>query len=274
MNKKVGFIGLGNMGKGMAVNLARAGVDLTVYDLDPEPVRELAALGAKVAGSCREIGASCDVVEIVVVNDAQVERVVHGDGGKDAGILAGARPGTIIVIHSTVHPATCRKIAAAASERGVGVIDAAVSGAEARSKDGTLTLMVGGPSELVEECRPILEIVGERVFHLGEIGRGQVAKLCNNLMSIVNLATVEEALRLAERAGIDEEQMIEIASVSTGESWALHGFGPMRDLMRGRGVTQSIALIARKDVALAVEMAKSLGAEVPIAEFVVGLGRR
>lgn len=274
MDKKVGFIGLGNMGKGMAVNLARAGVDLTVFDLSAEPLRELAALGAKVAGSCGELGERCDIVEIVVVNDRQVEQVVYGDGRGDRGVLATARPGTIIVIHSTVHPETCQKIAAAARERGVGVIDAAVSGAEARSKEGTLTLMVGGPTELVDACRPIFDIVGERVFHLGEVGRGQVAKLCNNLMSIVNLATVEEALRLAERAGIDEKQMIEIASVSTGESWALHGFGPMRDLMRGRGATQSIAVIARKDVALAVEMAKSLGAEVPVAEFVVGLSKR
>ena len=100
------------------------------------------------------------------------------------------------------------------------------------------------------------------MFHLGGLGRGQVAKLCNNPMSIVNLATVEEALRLAEKAGIGEKQMIEIASFSTGESWALHGFGPMRDLMRSRWWDRSLAVLARKDVALAVELARSLEIEV------------
>jgi 3-hydroxyisobutyrate dehydrogenase-like beta-hydroxyacid dehydrogenase len=273
MQKVIGFVGLGNMGKGMAVNLARAGVDLHVYDLDPKLVAELVGLGAKAVRSNGELGAVCDIIEIVVVNDRQVEQVVFGDGKGDDGILATARPGTILVIHSTVHPDTCRRIAEAAAKKNVGVIDAAVSGAEARSKDGSLTLMVGGPEELVAACRPVFEIVGDRVFHLGEVGRGQVAKLCNNLMSIVNLATVEEGLRLAQEAGIDEAQMIEIASVSTGESWALHGFGPMRDLLRARGVTASIALIARKDVALAVDLAESLGVKVPIAKFVVDLGR-
>lgn len=274
MQKAVGFVGLGNMGKGMAVNLARAGVDLRVYDLDPRPVAELVALGAKAVHSNRELGAVADIIEIVVVNDRQVEQVVFGDGKGDDGVLAAARPGTILVIHSTVHPNTCRRIADAAATKKVGVIDAAVSGAEARSKDGSLTLMVGGPEDLVATCRPIFEIVGERVFHLGEIGRGQVAKLCNNLMSIVNLATVEEALHLAQQAGIDESLMIEIASVSTGESWALHGYGPMRDLLRSRGVTASIALIARKDVALAVELADSIGVKVPIAKFVVDLAKQ
>ena len=274
MDKTIGFVGLGNMGKGMAMNLARAGVDLRVYDLQPKLLRELEALGAKAVGSNRELGATCDIVEIVVVNDRQVEQVVLGDGKADDGILASARPGTILVIHSTVHPDTCRRLAAAAAAKKVGVIDAAVSGAEARSLDGTLTLMVGGPDALVEACRPLFEIVGERVFHLGELGRGQVAKLCNNLMSIVNLATVEEALALAERAGIPEQLMIEIASVSTGESWALHGFGPMRDLMGARGAKRTIAVIARKDVALAVELARSLDTPVPIAEFVVELGKR
>lgn len=274
MDKTIGFVGLGNMGKGMAVNLARAGVDLYVYDLQAEVVEELRTLGAKAVASNRELGERCDIIEIVVVSDRQLEQVVLGDGKGDDGILAGARPGTILVIHSTVHPDTCRRLAEAAAAKEVGVIDAAVSGAEERSKDGSLTLMVGGPVELVDACRPLFEIVGDRVFHLGDLGRGQVAKLCNNLMSIVNLATVEEALRLAERAGIDEKKMIEIASVSTGESWALHGLGPMRDLMRSHGHDRTIAVIAGKDVALAVDLARSLDIDVPIAEFVVDLGRR
>jgi len=226
--EKIGYIGLGNMGKGMAINIARGGFDLTVYDLNRDSTEELRALGAKVASSNREIGETCDIIEICVVNDKQVEQVVFGTD-EDEGVLAGARPGSLIVVHSTVHPKTCERVAAAAQEKG---LDAAVSGVEAGSASGTLTLMVGGPLEHLEICRPVFEAVGANVFHMGEVGRGQVAKLCNNLMSIVNLVTAEEGLRLAEAAGIDEKQMIEIASVSTGNSWALRGFGPMRDLLK------------------------------------------
>jgi len=230
MNRKVGYIGLGNMGKGMAINIAKGGFDLTVYDLNPEPTAELRELGAKVASSNREIGETCDLVEICVINDKQVEQVVFGTD-EDEGVLAGARPGSLLVVHSTVHPETCQRVAAAAQQKGLDAIDAAVSGAEAGSVSGTLTLMVGGPAEHLETCRPVFEAVGANIFHMGEVGRGQVAKLCNNLMSIVNLVTVEEGLRLAESAGIDEKQMVEIASVSTGNSWALRGYGPMRELL-------------------------------------------
>lgn len=272
MNKKIGYIGLGNMGQGMAINIAKGGFDLTVYDLNHELTQSLQTLGAKVATSNKEVGEICDIIEICVVNDKQVEQVVFGTD-KDAGVLAGARPGSLIVVHSTVHPKTCERIAAAAQEKGLDAIDAAVSGAEAGSASGTLTLMIGGPPEHLETCRPIFEAVGANVFHMGDVGRGQVAKLCNNLMSIINLVTVEEGLRLAEAAGIDEKQMIEIASVSTGNSWALHGFGPMRDLLKkALGDEGSMALIARKDVALAVDLARSLEVPVPVAEFVVDLG--
>lgn len=269
---KIGYIGLGNMGKGMALNIARAGFDLTVYDLDPERVEEAVAVGARAASSNREVGARCDIIEICVVNDRQLEQVVLGSDD-DPGVLAGARPGALVVVHSTVHPDTCRALAAECATQGVDLIDAAVSGAEERSLAGTLTLLVGGDAQHLETCRPIFEAVGEHIFSMGEVGRGQVAKLCNNLMSIINLVTVEEGLRLAEAAGINEQQMIEIASVSTGNSWALHGYGPMRDLAHKLlGDRGSMARIARKDVALAADVAESLGVEAPLAKFVVELG--
>ena len=140
MTEKYGFIGLGNMGKPMAMNLARSGVDLTVYDLDQETLGDLEKLGAKIADSAHQLGGECDIVEIVVMNDRQVEEVITG-GEDGKGLLAGMKPGSLIVIHSTVLPETCKRMAIAANEAGVGIIDAAVSGAEERSIDGTLTLL-------------------------------------------------------------------------------------------------------------------------------------
>ncbi len=132
MATKVGFIGLGNIGKPMAINVAKAGFDLMVYDLREEPLKELAGLGAKVASSAREVGEHGEIVELVVVDDAQVETLTLGEGG----VLSGAKPDTVIAIHSTVHPKTVRKIAELARTRGVGVIDAEVSGGERGAQGG------------------------------------------------------------------------------------------------------------------------------------------
>lgn len=270
---RVGFIGLGNMGKPMAVNLAKAGVALTVYDRDPLPLRALEALGAQVASSAREVGERSEIVEIVVMTDRQVEEVVLGKA-QGEGLLAGMSPGSIIVIHSTVHPDTCRRMASAAAGKQVGVIDAAVSGAEARSKEGTLTLMVGGDRELVERCQPVFSIVGRDVFHMGDVGMGQVTKLCNNLMSLVNLQVVEEALALARGAGIDEGRMLEIAQRSTGDSWALRSILPMRELIsRASHGAGSTARMGGKDLELALRVGQSLGVPLDFTEFAIQRAR-
>ena len=273
MKEKIGFIGLGNMGKPMAMNLARAGVDLTVYDLNPDTMRDLVALGAKTASSTAGIGEKCDIVELVVMNDRQIEEVITGRGQGD-GLLAGMKPGGLIIIHSTVSPVTCQRMAAACAERKISVIDAAVSGAEARSIEGTLTLMVGGDAAQVERARPIFSIVGEEVFHMGAVGMGQTAKLCNNLMSLINMKVVEEGLALARAAGIDEDQMIEIAKVSTGDSWALRGIKPMRALFaqstHGAG---SIAKLVAKDLVLALRFGEQLGVPLGFTDYAVNRDR-
>jgi 3-hydroxyisobutyrate dehydrogenase-like beta-hydroxyacid dehydrogenase len=267
MSKRIGFIGLGNMGKPMAINLARAGFELTVYDVRAEPLAELAELGAHVADSTHEVGERSDIIQTVVVDATQVEEVMLGNGAEE-GALAGASEGAILVIHSTVSPLTCHKIAEAASKQGVYVIDAAVSGAEERSMAGTLTLMVGGDATQVEACRPVFETVGENIFHVGELGQGLAAKLCNNLMCLANMQTVEEALRLATAAGIDEQRMIEISSVSSGDSWALRNALAMRDLLQRhpQGVEGTRA-IGMKDLSLAAKLARELGLDLPVTEF-------
>ncbi len=270
MTKRIGFIGLGNMGKPMAINLARAGFPLTVYDVRAEPLAELAALGAHVARSTREVGECCDIIETVVVDDAQVEAVMLGTGEGD-GVLAGAGEGAILVIHSTVSPLTCHKIADAASEKAVQVLDAAVSGAEPRSIAGTLSLMVGGDAKAVEACQPVFDVIGEKTYHVGALGQGLAAKLCNNLMLLATMQTLEEALRLAEAAGIAEETMVEIASASTGDSWAVRNIFTMREMMKKHpqgavGARQ----IGVKDLSLAAKMARELELDAPIAEFFAG----
>ncbi len=270
MAKSIGFVGLGNMGKPMAINLARAGFPLTVYDVRAEPLAELAALGAHVARSTREVGERCEIIETVVVDDTQVEAVMLGTGEGD-GVLAGAGEGAILVIHSTVSPLTCHKIAAAAEKKAVQVLDAAVSGAEERSAAGTLSLMVGGDTNAVEACQPVFEVLGERTYHVGALGQGLAAKLCNNLMLLANMQTLEEALRLAGAAGIAEETMVEIASTSTGDSWAVRNVFAMREMMERH--PQGVAgarQIGVKDLSLAASMARELELDAPIAEFFAG----
>jgi len=267
MDKKIGFIGLGNMGEHMATNIARAGFDLTVYDIRSEPLRALEKLGAKVARSPQEVGERCDIIETIVVNDAQVEEVLLGkDGG---GVLAGARPGSIMVIHSTVHPKTCQRIAALAKDKNVGVLDAAVSGAESGARAGTLSLMVGGDPALLEICRPVFNVIGKNIFHMGEVGMGEVAKLANNLMAIVNMQSTREGLRLARRAGIDEQKMLEVVKASTGNSWAVQSWEAMRQTAAQYTTgPKGMAQVGYKDVSLAVAVGHDVGVSLPVAALV------
>ena len=270
MEHRIGFIGLGNIGKPMAVNLLRAGYSVTVYDLRHEVLNGLEQLGAQIAASAREVGALSDIIEIAVLDDAQLETVVLGRDDDD-GVLAGAAPGAILLIHSTVSPDTCRDIAAQADRVAVRVVDAPVSGAEAGAIAGTLTLLVGGNADDVEPCRAVFNVIGERVFHLGGIGAGQVGKICNNLMFTVNLRTAFEALRLANAAGIDEKLMREITSGSTANSWSLENIDAMREMMRNRRQSRDSIAIGNKDLSLAADLGRSLGIDTPIAAFVSDL---
>jgi len=267
MVRRVGFVGLGNMGAPMARNLAKAGFELTVYDVRPEPAAELAALGAHVARTTREVGERSEIVSCVVVDGAQVERVFLGTGADD-GVLAGASPNSIFLVHSTVSPLTCRKLAEAARAKGVHVVDAAVSGAESRSEAGTLSVMAGGDAEVVERCRPVFDVIGEHVFHVGGLGQGLAAKLCNNLILLATLHALEEAIRIASAAGVDEKTMIEIASTSTGDSWAVRNFFATREMMqRHPQGPQGARQIGVKDLSLAAKLGHDLGLEVPVADF-------
>jgi 3-hydroxyisobutyrate dehydrogenase-like beta-hydroxyacid dehydrogenase len=246
---KVGFIGLGEQGKPMAVNLAAAdGFDLMVYDLRKEPLDELVALGARRAGSPREVGAHAELVEVIVVDDAQVEAVVLGDEG----VIAGARPGSVIAIHSTIRPATIRKIAAACAVKGVELIDAPVSGGARGAHTRTMSYMVGGDKELISKWRPIFLTSGSRIFHLGPLGAGMVAKLAHQVIVGLNVLAAGEGMMLAKKAGLDLGTMQEVvraggASSRIADNWVKHQ------------PSANAGKLWRKDLILALECAEELG---------------
>ena len=260
MATRVGFIGLGNIGTPMAMNVARAGFDLMVYDLREEPLKDLAALGATIARSAREVGAHGEIIELVVVDDAQVEAVTLGEGG----ILNGAKPGAVIAIHSTVHPKTVRKIAELAKAKGVGVIDAQISGGARGAQAQTLCYMVGGDKALLEKCRPVFATSGAHIFHLGELGMGAVAKLAHNLIVYVNMLAASEGIRLGEKAGLDLKALQDVVRVSAGQSRVADNWVQQRTLRDTyTSGPQGLMQLIHKDLRLALELGHDLGLPLP-----------
>ena len=260
MATRVGFIGLGNIGKPMAINIAKAEFDLMVYDLRDEPVRELTALGAKAARSADEIGAHGDIIELVVVDDAQVETALLGEGGA----LSTARRGSIIAIHSTVHPRTVRKLAEQAALKGVTLIDAEVSGGERGAIAKSLCYMVGGNKAAFERCRPIFATSGANIFHVGELGAGAITKLAHNLIVYVNMLAASEGMRLAERAGVGIDTMQQVVHAGAAQSRVADHWSQQRNLKDTytsgpRGLMELI----HKDLRLALELGHDLGVSLP-----------
>jgi 3-hydroxyisobutyrate dehydrogenase-like beta-hydroxyacid dehydrogenase len=271
MATRVGFIGLGNMGKHMAINIAKAGFDLMVYDLRAEPMRELTALGAKAARSADEIGAHGEIIEIVVVDDRQVEAALLGEGGA----LSGAKQGSIIVIHSTVHPRTVRKLAEQAAAKGVTLIDAEVSGGERGAIAKTLCYMVGGDKGAFERCRPIFATSGANIFHLGALGSGAITKLAHNLIVYVNMLAASEGMRLAEKAGVDLKSMEQVVHAGAAQSRVADHWSQQRKLKDTyTSGPRGLMDLMHKDLRLALELGHDLGLSLPGAALTQQLLQR
>lgn len=264
MTEKIGFIGLGNMGKAMCKNLLKAARNVIVFDIKPEPVKEVEALGATSAQSPTGLAQLSDFVFSMVYNDSQTEAVFFG---KD-GVLEGAKKDSTIVITSTISPWLCKRIAKEAERKGIGVIDAPVSGAPMGAEAGTLSIMVGGSEELLERCRPILELLGKRIFLLGGIGMGQVAKLLNNAMLHYNLFGAVEALNMATKAGIKLDRMLELVRSSSGMSWAVEHWDFYSSLKKKGPPAFDLSY---KDLKIAIDMAKEMGYEMPLASLCLQL---
>jgi len=267
---RIGFVGLGRMGRPMALRLVAAGLDPLVHDVDDSACRPLAERGARVAASAREVGERSDVIGVCVPADAHVRAVCEGADG----VLAGARPGTVVAVHSTVRPATVLALGRAAAARGVGVVDACVSGGEAGAADGTLVHMVGGDAAHVERCRPLLEATGARVVHTGRLGSGTRTKLCNNAMNYVAMHAVWEAVALARKAGVDEGTLAEVTIAAGIMSPAMQRFFAGLRLpadASARPDVQSMLAhyltVADKDLDIALELAAEVGADLPVTRL-------
>jgi len=208
--KKIGFIGCGTMGKLMALNLIKAGYPLTVHDLNPEPVKELVAAGATAANSPREVAEKSEVVISMLPSSPHVEQVMLGPDG----VLEGFKRGSIIIDMSTIDPIVTRKVAAAAAEKGIEMLDSPVGGSSSMARDGTLPLFVGGKKEILEQCRDILQVMGEKILHVGDVGTGEVVKLANNLLAAVSAIAICEAFIFGTKLGVDPKTLFEVFSTS------------------------------------------------------------
>ena len=245
---KIGFIGLGVMGKRMAKRIFEAGYKIKVFDVMEPVLNEFKKLGVETGESPGDVAVDADVVFMSLPNSRIVTNVVLGEDG----ILPKARPGTIIVDLSSITPKAIRDIYKKTSSKGVEVLDAPVSGGSAGAEAGTLTIMVGGKKEVFEKVEPILKVIGKTIYHVGEIGAGDTIKLVNNLLLGANMVAVAEALALGVKAGLDPQVMFEVITNSSGNSYALKAKYP-NFISKGNFEPGFMIDLQYKDLELAVE---------------------
>jgi 2-hydroxy-3-oxopropionate reductase len=260
--ENVGFVGLGIMGAAMAGNLLEAEHELVVHNRTRTKAEQLAQHGARVAASPREVAQTSDVVIIMLPGPPEVEEVVAGEGG----LLEGAAEGSLIVDMSTSSPLLARQLASMARERGVRMLDGPVSGGDVGARDGTLSIMVGGEDEDFERARPLFEVMGETVVHVGGAGAGQVVKACNQIVVALVIEAVAEALVLGSKAGVAPDRVVEVLSGSLasnmvlevkGEKFLSHEFTP------GGKVEYH-----RKDLGIALAAGREYGVTLPVTALV------
>jgi 3-hydroxyisobutyrate dehydrogenase-like beta-hydroxyacid dehydrogenase len=249
---KVGFIGLGMQGKYLAVNLAHAGYDLMVFDTRREPLDELAAAGARIAGSAAAVAAHSEIVQVCVLDDAQVTAVVAGPNG----LLESAAPGTIIVIHSTIEPATVDKLARLAAQKNVEMIDAPVSGSEKGAKNKTMSYMVGGSKAALEKCRPLFETSGKKIQHVGELGAGMRAKLAHQIIISINMMAAYEGMRVGVESGVDAKILEKVIQEGLAQSWVADHWSELKFGPHSK-------MVFYKDLHLGLKLAHELGISAP-----------
>lgn len=255
---KVGFIGLGIMGKPMSKNLLKAGYELIVRDFNQAAVSELTALGAKEAGSGAEVAAECSTIITMVPNSPHVREAVLGKGG----VIETAKPGTVLIDMSSIDPVESQSIGAALAEKGIEMLDAPVSGGEPKAIDGTLSVMVGGKKELFDKYLPLLSAMAGSVVYVGELGAGNIAKLANQMIVAVNIAAMSEALTFAKKAGADPELVYQAIRGGLAGSTVLDAKAPMvlsRNFKPGFRIELHI-----KDLTNALNAAHSVSSPVPL----------
>src|SRR5215204_5544292 len=262
---RIGFIGLGNMGLPMALNLIKAGHQVEGFDVNAAAVEKLQAAGGASAGGVKTAATRADVVITMLPSGKEVQDVYLGADG----IVVNANPGTLLVDSSTIDVDTARLVAAAADAKGLSMLDAPVSGGVSGAQAATLTFMVGGSENAFARARPLLEAMGKTIVHAGGSGNGQAAKICNNMILGVSMIAVSEAFVLAEKLGLDAQKLFDIASKSSGQCWSMTNYcpvpGPVPTSPANRdyqaGFTAAMML---KDLKLAQDAARSAGVATPL----------
>jgi 3-hydroxyisobutyrate dehydrogenase len=265
---KIAFIGLGHMGGPMALNLHRAGHALTAFDLSGEACDRLAAEGVFIAASAADAVEGAEAVVSMLPASAHVDALYFGIDGRP-GLLEAIAPGALVIDSSTIAAATSRKVAAAGAARGLAVIDAPVSGGTGGAIAGTLTFMVGGAAADLERARPLLEKMGANIFHAGEAGAGQTAKICNNMLLGILMIGTSEAIALGVANGLDPKVLSEIMRRSSGGNWALEKYNPLPGVMEAAPASKGYAGgfgtdLMLKDLGLAQENAAAVRAAPPL----------
>lgn len=260
--ERIGFVGIGNMGRPMSANLAKAGFPLTLYDASPQAARaHAAAIGAAAAATTAELGAACDIV-VTMLPTGRIVREVLLDGG----LAAALKPGSLLIDMSSSDPLGSRDLGPALAEHGVGFVDAPVSGAVPRAIAGTLTIMLGSDDPaLSERARPVLMAMGNRVFETGSLGTGHAMKALNNFVAAAGFAAVAEALVVAGRFGLDPKVAVEIMNVSTGRNFSTENVFAQHVLSGDFATGFALGLLA-KDVGIAADLADAMGKPLPIVE--------
>ena len=262
---KIGFIGIGAMGRHMSVNLVEAGYDVTVFDIRREAMEYPMQFGAKLGNSPSDIAQKSDIILTSPPSTDALEEVVLGKHG----MMKSVRSGTILIDTSTVSPSTIQKIALVLKEQEVHVLEAPVSGGVEGAKAGTLTIIVGGAADVFQRCRKLLQVLGENIYHVGALGSGNTVKLVNNLMSLVNVVTLSEGMVLGVKAGVDADTLYNVVKMSTGRSQALEWKLPNKIFTRNFEPGFTIDLTC-KDLGLILSLAKELG--VPL--FVTSIAQQ
>jgi len=256
---RVGFVGLGTMGGAMAANVARAGFEVSAWNRTPGRAAELGELGVRLVASPAEVAAASEVVVTIVADTPDVEAVLFGE----AGVAAGATPGSIVVDMSTIAPSATRDFAARLGARGVRMLDAPVSGGSEGAKKGSLSIFVGGDPADLERVRPVLASMGTTITHVGPIGAGQAVKAVNQVILAGAYLGVAEGIVLAIKAGLDVEQVVAALSGGAAQSWVLaNRSGRMLDNDYPLGFKVALH---RKDLGIALQLARETGTALPIS---------
>ena len=261
--KKIGFVGLGIMGKPMAKNLLKAGYELNVFDINQDAVNEVVAAGGVAAKTAKEVAAQSEAVITMLPNSPHVKTAVLGENG----VLEGAKPGLILIDMSSIAPLAAQEVAAAVAKKGVEMIDAPVSGGEPKAIDGTLSIMVGGKQEIFDRCVELLSKMGKSVVRCGDIGAGNTTKLANQIIVALNIAALSEAMVLATKAGVDPELVFNAIRGGLAGSTVMEAKAPM--ILAGNFKPGFKIDLHIKDLANAIETGHDVGVPLPLTSSVM-----